>query len=167
MQGRPFWSETRRLQEFTNQLGTQNGFRVTSQNGHNWNSSWTYTVGIPTGVWVKMWNREHKLATKLFAILAYRAIRRTFAGLNVHGSPTNFYWNWLPAKQRKSWEANILASVSRIPICNFFLHQSIWFQLVILSCWLVFIRVWITVASTFPSDSEHMLHKNCHLIASC
>ncbi len=25
-----------------------------------WNSSWTYTVGIPTGVWVKMWNREHK-----------------------------------------------------------------------------------------------------------
>ena len=38
-------------------------------------------------------------------------------------------------------------------------HQSVGFQLVILSCWLVLIRVWITVASTLPSDSEHMLQK--------
>jgi hypothetical protein len=36
------------------------GSSPTLQYGHNWNSSWTYTVGIPTGVWVKMWNREHK-----------------------------------------------------------------------------------------------------------
>ncbi len=60
MQGRPFWSGTRSLQEFTNQLGIQNGLRVTLQYGYNWNSSWTNTVGIPTGVWVMMWNREHK-----------------------------------------------------------------------------------------------------------
>ncbi len=62
MQGRPSWSWTRSLQEFTNQLGTPTGFRVTLQYGHNWNSSWTYTVGIPTGVWVQMWkdfNRKH------------------------------------------------------------------------------------------------------------
>jgi hypothetical protein len=51
-------------------------------------------------------------------------------------------------------------------------HRSIGFQfvsfayidqydsnLVILSCWLVYKRVWITVASTFPSDSEQMLRK--------
>jgi hypothetical protein len=39
-------------------------------------------------------------------------------------------------------------------------HQSVGFQFVIFPYILVFIRVWITVASTFPSDSEHMLQKN-------
>ena len=96
-------------------------------------SEWHYnmdTTGIPAEHTQSVFQLECEWrceteSTKLFAILAYRAIRRTFAGLDAHGSPTNF-WNRLPAKHRKKWEANIiLASVSRIPTCDFVLLACI------------------------------------------
>jgi hypothetical protein len=151
-------SWTRRLQEFTCQMGIPTGFRVALQYGHNWNSSWTYTVGIPTGVWVKMWNREHRCnflkfsRTEEFEELLPAWMRTVLEHSSFHYWFRQISrWNCLPAKHsdqggrgernlRKrcsnfttrsiSKDANILALINRIPIYIFCLPWWIWFHLV-------------------------------------
>ncbi len=96
-------------------------------------------------------------------------------------SEKNSIWHCLPAKQsdqggsserlrysnftlkRKHMGVNI--TINGIQICRVCLHWSVWFQLVFLLCWCLFIQVWITIASTFSSDSEQMLRK--YLQSNC
>ena len=91
---------------------------------------------------------------QLFENFAYLGIRRTWMRTVLEHRSFHYWfrqiskWNCLPAKhsdqggrgERKrcsnftirniSREANILASINRIPIYNFCLHWSIWFHLV-------------------------------------
>ncbi len=112
-------SWTRLLQEFTCQMGIPTGFRVALQYGHNWNSSGTYTVGIPTGVWVKMWNREHRcnylkiLRTEEFEELLLAWMQSVLKHSGFHYWLQKKFYSKLPASQAqwsgwKRWEEEVL-----------------------------------------------------------
>ncbi len=132
----------------------------------------------------RLWNREHRCnflkfsRTEEFEELLPAWMRTVLEHSTFHDWFRKIsIWNCLPAKhsdqdgkgernlrkrcsnftaRRISREANILALINRIPINNFCLHWSIWFQLV----------TGLDHSSLpFPSDSEELLRK--YLPSNC